>query len=111
VGARPQDAASELRKALATSNDRCELLYLLWDCRFVLGDRAAAFETLLEAKGLAEGPMAARIAVAEASRFMSEGEHARAVRQRFHQGTHQSRGEPDVRALQCRATRTQRAHR
>lgn len=78
---RPQDAASELRRALATSDDRCELLYLLWDCQFVLGDRAAAFETLLEAKGLAEGPMVARIAVAEASWLMSEGEHARAARQ------------------------------
>ncbi|NKE58279.1 hypothetical protein FXN61_16195 [Lentzea sp. PSKA42] len=78
---RPQDAALELRKALATSDDRCELLYLLWDCQFVLGDRAAAFETLVEAKGLARGPMVQRVAVAEASWLMSEGEHAQAVHQ------------------------------
>lgn len=77
---RPRDAASELRKALATADDRCELLYLLWDCQFVLGDRAAAYETLLEAKGLARGPMVQRVAVAEASWLMSEGEHAGAVR-------------------------------
>jgi len=78
---RPQDAASELRKALATTGDRCELLYLLWDCQFVMGDRAAAHETLLEAGGLARGPMVQRVAVAEASWLMSEGEHDRAVRQ------------------------------
>lgn len=76
---RPEDAAIELRKALATSPDRCELLYLSWDCQFVLGDRAAAHETLLEAKALAEGPMVGRIAVAEASWLMSQGEYARAV--------------------------------
>lgn len=76
---RPEDAAAELRKALATSRDRCELLYLLWDCQFVLGDRAAAYETLLEAKALAEGPMVGRIAAAEASWLMSQGEYARAV--------------------------------
>lgn len=78
-GGRPADAAAELRKALATSRDRCELLYLLWDCQFVLGDRAAAYETLLEAKALAEGPMVGRVTAAEASWLMSQGEYARAV--------------------------------
>lgn len=76
---RPGDAALELRKALAGAGDRCELLYLLWDCQFVLGDRAAAHETLLEAKGLASGEMAQRIAVAEASWLMSQGQHHEAV--------------------------------
>ncbi|ANZ38905.1 hypothetical protein BBK82_25365 [Lentzea guizhouensis] len=76
---KPEEAAAELRKALATSNDRCELLYLLWDCQFVLGDRAAAHETLLEAKALADGVAAHRIAVAEASWLMSQGEYAAAV--------------------------------
>lgn len=76
---RPEDAALELRKALAGADDRCEVLYLLWDCQFVLGDRAAAHETLLEAKGLAAGVMAQRIAVAEASWLMSQGEHSAAV--------------------------------
>lgn len=75
---RPEDAAEELRKALVTSTDRCELLYLLWDCQFVLGDRAAAFETLLEAKGLAEGAMVGRVTVAEASWLMSQGEYGKA---------------------------------
>jgi DNA-binding CsgD family transcriptional regulator/tetratricopeptide (TPR) repeat protein len=77
---RPEDAAMELRKALAGDGDRCELLYLLWDCQFVLGDRAAAHETLLEAKGLATGAMVQRIAVAEASWLMSQGEYSAAVR-------------------------------
>ncbi|MET9633874.1 LuxR C-terminal-related transcriptional regulator [Lentzea sp. NPDC006480] len=76
---RPEDAAAELRKALAGPGDRCELLYLLWDCQFVLGDRAAAHETLLEAKGLATGSMVQRIAVAEASWLMSQGEYRAAV--------------------------------
>ena len=76
---RPEDAALELRKALADVGDRCELLYLLWDCQFVLGDRAAAHETLLEAKGLAEGKMVARVAVAEASWLMSQGEYHAAM--------------------------------
>ncbi|MFS8095935.1 LuxR C-terminal-related transcriptional regulator [Lentzea alba] len=76
---RPADAALELRKALATADDRCELLYLLWDCQFVLGDRAAAHETLLEAKGLASGPMVARVAVAEASWLMSQGSYVDAL--------------------------------
>lgn len=76
---RPEDAALELRKALAGAGDRCELLYLLWDCQFVLGDRAAAHETLLEAKGLAEGKMVARVAVAEASWLMSQGEYREAM--------------------------------
>ncbi|MCP2202552.1 LuxR C-terminal-related transcriptional regulator [Lentzea flava] len=76
---RPQDAALELRKALLGAGDRCEVLYLLWDCQFVMGDRAAAHETLLEAKGLATGEMVARIAVAEASWLMSQGEYSHAV--------------------------------
>lgn len=76
---KPEDAAAELRKALATADDRCELLYLLWDCQFVLGDRAAAHETLLEAKALAEGRLVQCIDVAEASWLMSQGEYARAV--------------------------------
>jgi DNA-binding CsgD family transcriptional regulator/tetratricopeptide (TPR) repeat protein len=76
---RPQDAASELRRALAGAGDRCELLYLLWDCQFVLGDRAAAHETLLEARGLAEGAMVERVTVAEASWLMSQGEHREAM--------------------------------
>ena len=76
---RPQDAALELRKALAGAGDRCALLLLLWDCQFVLGDRAAAHETLLEAKGLAEGEMVARVAVAEASWLMSQGEYREAM--------------------------------
>ncbi|WP_112274635.1 LuxR C-terminal-related transcriptional regulator [Lentzea terrae] len=77
---RPEDAALELRRALAHEGDRCELLYLLWDCQYVLGDRAAAYETLLEAKGLATGAMVPRIAVAEASWLMSQGDYAQAVR-------------------------------
>ncbi len=77
---RPQDAALELRRALAGAGDRCELLYLLWDCQFVMGDRAAAHETLLEATGLATGVMVQRVAVAEASWLMSQGEYSQAVR-------------------------------
>lgn len=76
---RPADAAWELRKALAGTGDRCELLYLLWDCQFVLGDRAAAHETLLEAKGLATGTMVQRVTVAEASWLMSQGEYREAL--------------------------------
>ncbi|RAS65600.1 hypothetical protein C8D87_104148 [Lentzea atacamensis] len=43
------------------------------------GRPAAAHETLLEAKGLASGEMVQRIAVAEASWLMSQGEYFRAV--------------------------------
>jgi DNA-binding CsgD family transcriptional regulator/tetratricopeptide (TPR) repeat protein len=80
---RPHDAAAELRAALARcvdTTERCRTLHLLWDCLYVTGDRAGAHETLVEARGLADGSMAAVITAAEGSWLMSQGDYAEGAR-------------------------------
>ncbi|HZM75478.1 MAG TPA: AAA family ATPase [Candidatus Limnocylindrales bacterium] len=82
---RPNEAAALLRDGLLrvpaeNVAARCEILCMLWDCRYLTGNRAAAIETLAEATALAAGlpdsPLTARLATAEAGGLMTQGRYA-----------------------------------
>lgn len=87
---RPDDAVTLLRDGLfrVPAEDvaaRCEILCMLWDCRYLSGNRAAAYETLAEASALAAGlpdsPLTARLAAAEAGGLMTQGRYAEGAAQ------------------------------
>jgi hypothetical protein len=106
--AQPTEAAAVLRQALAVAPagdlaGRCELLCRLWDCRFIAGNRQAAYETLAEATALAKGlpgsPLTARLAAAEGSRLMTLGRYAEGAEQCRRAERHaEQTGDPATRA-------------
>jgi DNA-binding CsgD family transcriptional regulator/tetratricopeptide (TPR) repeat protein len=84
---RPDEGVTLLRRALAGAGElepRCRLLHQLWDCLYVAGQRAQAYEVLAEALALAgslpDSPLTVRLAVAGSSRLMTEGRYAEGVR-------------------------------
>lgn len=84
------EAAGLLRTALAATPDgdlttRCQLLYQLRECRYLLGDRDGAYEALAEAIALAAGLPASRLTAqltaADGRRLMLQGRYPDGARQ------------------------------
>ena len=87
---RPAAGVPLLRGALAATPagdvaTRCRLLYLLWDCRYLLGNRDEGYEALAEAVALAAdlpgSRLTAALTAADARRLMTQGRYAEGARQ------------------------------